>query len=98
MIGHVAETSFPFPLSKNNFDKPVFGAQRQLSQLKDIRYSVEDGNVGGPYTGQQYCFGAQSQHLLKTEPLPDSYKKKGSRWRQALFSLPHPSVINAWLC
>lgn len=69
------ESSFLFPSSKSNFDKPVFGAWHQISQLKDARYPAVDGNAGRLYVGQQYCFRAQSQHLLKAEPLPDSHKK-----------------------
>ena len=83
--------------AKVNSEKPIFSAWCQLSQLKDTRYPEEDRNAGRLYTGQEYIFRAQHQHLLKAEPLPDSHKK-GVGWRQALFSLPHPSVINAWFC
>lgn len=74
-MGQPEETSFLFPSSKSNSDKPVFCTWHQISQLKDARYPAVDGNTGRLYVGQQYCFRAQSQHLLKTEPLPDSHKK-----------------------
>lgn len=45
-MGQLEESSFLFPSSKSNSDKPVFGAWHQISQLKEARYPAVGGNAG----------------------------------------------------